>query len=101
MERLDALARLLRPGAGLAAVLVGSGYPAEQVEHSLGVPIVAELPEDRAAALAIAGLGPSGRNLARSKLARAAHAAWNRIEQPPPSTGSLVPGRLASLGAAS
>lgn len=102
MERLDALARLLRPGAGMSAILVGSGYPVEQVERSLGIPVAATLPEDRTAALAIAGLGGAGRGLSRSKLARAARAAWSRIEAPlAPSADSLVPDHLASLGASS
>ena len=101
MERLDALARLLRPGAGLAAILIGSGYPAEQVERSLCMPVLAVLPEDRTAALAVAGLAGAGRGLSRSKLARAARSAWTRIEQPPTGSGdSLVPDHLTAIGAA-
>jgi Mrp family chromosome partitioning ATPase len=99
IDRVGALAGMLRPGAGLAAVLVGPGHPAANVERALGIQVLAQLPQDRAGAGAIAGLAPAGRGLSRRLLARAARAAWARIEQPPADTPAHVPNALASIGA--
>ena len=96
--RVHALSAALAPRAALGLILVGSGYPAGEIERSLGVPVIAQLPEDRAGAAAIAGLA-GGRRLGHTKLARAARTAWSRIEEPLPNgAGEHSPQRLALIG---
>jgi hypothetical protein len=99
IERVAGLAGLLRAGAGLGVVLVGPGYPAAEVERALGVEVLAHLPEDRAGAAAVTGLGPAGRGLSRRPLSRAARAAWQRLEQPSAHGAARLPESLASIGA--
>lgn len=89
-EQLVALSHLL-PAARrinhgeIAVVLVGSGpYRAADVEESIAVPVIGELPDDPAAD--ILRDGGSGSRLARSRLARSANALADRVssqlEQP-------------------
>lgn len=99
IDRIGALSGMLRPGAGLAAVLVGPGYPAAKVERALGIEVIAQLPEDRAGAAAIAGLVPAARGLSRRPLARVARAAWARIEHAPADSPAHLPDAPASIGA--
>lgn len=76
-EQLVALTHVL-PTLGqairgkVAAVLVGDGpYRAADVERSLGVTVLGELPDDRDTAQALRDGGASTSRLARSRLARA------------------------------
>lgn len=59
----------MRPGL----VLVGPGYPADEVSRELGIPVLAQIPHDDLGARALRGLPGRGRGPARSALGQAAH----------------------------
>lgn len=68
----------MRPGL----VLVGDGYPANEVARELGVPVVAAIPHDTKGARALCGQSGARRGPARSPLGRAARQFATRLSTP-------------------
>jgi hypothetical protein len=68
----------MRPGL----VLVGDGYPANEITRELGVPVVAAIPHDTKGARALCGQSGARRGPARSPLAKAARQLATRMNTP-------------------
>jgi hypothetical protein len=68
----------MRPGL----LLVGPGYPANEVTRELGVPVLAAIPQDLSGARALCGHSGAKRGPARSRLSTAARQVATRLSSP-------------------
>lgn len=87
-------ARLQASQRSLGLVLVGPGQPysAREIGKSLGVPVIAEIPDDRATAQHLSDGAPRARRFDSSKLVRSLHTTAAQLAGRVETTAELVRG---------